>query len=203
MIKWKCVYSLDDFDQVKDKIYPLIKPIYYWQYQNESVPHHVQEALENTVFLSDKITDDLALFYGIDMGNSYDIISNWTFPDSITQDIVKIQALENIRKLIGDNITFRETDFGGYMLICGYNFEATLIFAEGLWDGLRKTWNHDFLIAIPARDLLFIVKKDDPISIDKLKWVIEKIHKDKDVLFPLSKKIYQFSWTKLVEYQTE
>ena len=191
----KTKYSLDDFNKIKDKIYPIIKV----QLSDNAKTDNEISFKDNNSPLFDKLAGDLLLFYGIDNNSSYELVMSSYFPKSITKDSLKNIAIHNLDKLIGDSIRLSGTDFGGNMLICGYNFEAALVLIDKLWITIREQLNYDFLIAVPSKDLIFIINKNDKTQLDKLKQVIDEIHKNGEFL--LSKKIYEFSDSKLIEYK--
>lgn len=191
----KTKYSLDEYQKIKDKIYPIIKV----QLTDNALTDKGTSLKDNNSTQFDKLAGDLLLFYGIDNNSDYELIMSSYFPKTITKDTLKKVAIHNLEKLIGDSIRLSGTDFGGSMLICGYNFEGALLLIDKLWITLREQLNYDFLIAVPSKDLILIIDKSDKNQLDKLKQFIEEIHKNGEFL--LSKKIYEFSDSKLIEYK--
>jgi uncharacterized protein YtpQ (UPF0354 family) len=185
-------YSTEEFGRLQAKIYPIVKI----SITEETEPIIKYKENEGPIF--EKIGGDLLLFFGLDRESYYELVSYNDFPPEITLDTLKKLAINNLIELVGDNIQLSNTNFGGKMLTCGYNFESSLILVDQLWDNIRINLGYEFVLAIPAKDLLLIAKKEDTTEIKKLKQSIDEIHKDGEFL--LSKKIFTLTKGLLKEY---
>ena len=120
--------SEKDFESIKEKIYPIIKVEASSNQKSES--EMIFQKDEGPIF--EKLGGDLLLFYGIDKESHYQLITSNDLPESINPDSLRNIAVENLVNLVSKDIELSDTNFGGKMLICGYNFECALILIDWL-----------------------------------------------------------------------
>jgi len=70
------------------------------------------------------------------------------------------------------------------------NFEASLILIENFWKKIHEILNGNAIVAIPAKDLLFIAKENNQEAIEKLKEMIQDFHSSPNSQGLLSKALY-------------
>ncbi len=67
---------------------------------------------------------------------------------------------------------------GLYMMTAGGDYEASLILADGIWDGGQVKVDGDVAVATPARDLLLICGSRDSAAIAKVREIAAKTAKE-------------------------
>ena len=76
-----------------------------------------------------------------------------------------------------------------YMVVCGGNYEASLILLPELWDTLDPLLDGDRLIAIPARDLLFVTGDADEVRRQQMAILAEP---GAELAYPVSDGVYRW-----------
>ena len=86
---------------------------------------------------------------------------------------LKSLAIKNLKKII-PKIEVRDGN-GFYMVTADGNYEASLILFEELWDGVQIKVDGDYVIAVPARDMLLITGSKNKEGIKKISEISKKI----------------------------
>jgi uncharacterized protein YtpQ (UPF0354 family) len=183
----KSMMSQSEFDNIKDKIFPVIK-----------VLSGIDETLKESIALDKEdrpvyaeLIGDLICLYGIDKGAYHTIILESMLPEGIDAEKVDAYAMENLEKLLENDIEAIKLDWGGIGISCGGNYEAATYLIPWVWGHVMKELGEDIAYAIPAKDLVFFIKGNDGAQIEELKKIIQETHADGKNL--LSKKIFRFS----------
>jgi uncharacterized protein YtpQ (UPF0354 family) len=112
-------------------------------------------------------------------------------PVTISEDELHETAIANLNRDV--TYTMQETNFGGYGLIAGGDHEAGSICLPGVWEWLSAHFNNNLIVAIPAKDLVWIVPENDTEGIDNLKIAVHEMFKVGDRL--LTRHIFRFDKT--------
>ena len=101
------------------------------------------------------------------------------------EENLKIQSLENLHNYISIE---RHGENGLYMLTADGNYESSLILLD-IWYKENFDINGEFVIGIPARDILYITGSKDSENLHKLYDLIKEIDENGDHL--VSDKIFE------------
>ncbi|HYH15964.1 MAG TPA: DUF1444 family protein [Flavisolibacter sp.] len=153
------------------RVYPRIKAVFSDQYP-DSVQSHTSSEIslshdDSPVFKS--YAEGIAIFYTLDMGDSYQFIQNRQLSGTITLDTLHDAALTNMAKAISDKTEVNGDPDNVMMVTNGGNFEATMLLADFLWEQLEPIFNDKLCVAIPAKDLLFISASSNPVGRESLR----------------------------------
>jgi uncharacterized protein YtpQ (UPF0354 family) len=174
----------------KDKIYPWVKVVFEGDYDPRNTP--VQLELDNiNLPINKSWLADLSVFYVVDEGDSFRVLAEKDLPVTISEDELHETAIANLNRDV--TYTMQETNFGGYGLIAGGDHEAGSICLPGVWEWLSAHFNNNLIVAIPAKDLVWIVPENDTEGIDNLKIAVHEMFKVGDRL--LTRHIFRFDKT--------
>jgi len=178
-------YTIEEYDSFKDKIYPIIK-VHFTDRSND-------DKVEITFTKEDEpihkaIAGDLFLYYGLDRGDYFELLRRNDLPKEIQDSVLFALSVSNIDKMLDGKIRLSTTTFGAKGIICGYNWEASTILLDWLWDEQINNLGENLVLAIPSKDLIFFTKQSDRSCIESMKKVIVDIHDGGEYL--LSKKLF-------------
>lgn len=122
----------------------------------------------------EQYNSELFIFYALDLENSI----NYFNQTDMTQagyrlDDLKKVAIENLYEII-EPIN-RNGDNQFYMIMCGGNYESSLILDSELWNKENFPVDGDILIGVPSRDLVFITGSKNKDNVKKLKETIQEV----------------------------
>jgi len=132
----------------------------------------------------------LAIFYAMDMGNSYLLLQNRHLTDGITQEKLRVAALANMAREITDRTELQGNPDQVLMVTNGGNFEAAMLVAEGFWQSVQDILKDDICVAVPARDLLFITGRNNPEGRERLRALVRKFFDEQETAGLLVRHIY-------------
>lgn len=130
--------------------------------------------------------DEIVIFYAEDRENSIQYISK--------NDLEEINfPIENLREKAIENLSNqlqmeRHGEDGYYMITAGGNYESSLILLN-IWHNENFPVNGDFVIGIPARDILFITGNKDSKNLHRLYDSVKNINETGDHI--VSDKIFE------------
>jgi len=115
--------------------------------------------------------------YVVDDGSSFSFIQNRDLlRDKCSVDALHACATENLRQIARTRLQVVPQPGEFFAALLGGNFEASLMLLDGLWDkGLRHVIQHDFVVAIPARDVLAFCDNESVQGLQSLTGVIKRI----------------------------
>lgn len=98
---------------------------------------------------------ELMVFYAEDLPDSFAYLSQRRLRElELDADSVHELALRNLPDRVPPIRLHGEAP--RHMICCGGNFEASLLLMDGLWDSLEEELPGAPMVALPARDLLFV-----------------------------------------------
>lgn len=182
-------------DKIKDKVYPWIKVIYE---AGEIIPdskHEIEFAMEDEPIMKNWL-GNLAIFYVVDMGDSFSLIQTKDLTDYWTIERIHEVSLNNLQRDI--EYKFTKTNFGGHGLIAGGSHEAGSLCLTDIWDWCAENINDNLIVAVPAKDMVMMAPENDNDKIEKLKEMVTDLFENGDRL--LTKQLFKFdreksSWT--------
>ncbi|MGL5234079.1 MAG: DUF1444 family protein [Empedobacter falsenii] len=137
--------------------------------------------------------EDLIIIYAEDKGNRFNYFNNNEFEKlNIKKDTLLDFAKNNLNNIIPKIEKVGEN--GEYGLIAGGDYEANLILLNTLWTKDNFKVDGDIIVAIPNRDLVFIIGSNNKRSIEKLKKSIPEYYNTGN--HPISDSFYRWTGTK-------
>lgn len=114
-----------------------------------------------------ELAADIIIFYGIDEGTTYAIISNQTRVEmGISSEELHSIAIQNLTNTEKEIKIHKGTGYS--MITCDGNLEASLLLHEGIWSYLSDEIGGQVVASVPARDVLFVTGTE-PKMISALK----------------------------------
>lgn len=163
-----------------ERIFPIIKDKRFLQGLQEMNIHYEKSHIYETY------NDELFIFYAEDRENSIHYISENDLKEiNFPIENLKEKAIEN---LLTNLEMKRHGENGYFMITVGGNYESSLILLN-IWGQGNFPVNGNFVIGIPARDILFITGSKDSENLHRLYDSIQKITETGDHL--VSDKIFE------------
>jgi hypothetical protein len=187
-----------------NKVFPRLKAVFGGETPD---PHprpnpdneHVSLSFEESPVYDDFV-EGLGVFYAIDKGNRYQLLQNKDLSDVITREKLREAALNNMALEVADRTEVNGDPSNIMMLTNGGNFEAAMLLVDGMWENLAEVLHDDICVAIPARDLLFIAGKNNPMGRERLRAAVRKFFDEQETAGLLVRHIYareNNSWVRL------
>ena len=162
---------------------------------------HMQMTFEDSP-VYETFTTGLGVFYAMDLGNRYQLLQNRHLTDDITREALHAAALKNMAAEVADRTEVNGDPVNMMMLTNGGNFEAAMLLADGLWENLRDVLKDDVCVAVPARDLLFIAGRNNPVGREALRAMVRKFFDEQETHGLLVRHIYARENSKWVLVET-
>lgn len=145
---------------------------------------------------------DFLMSFLIDRGEIYYYIQRRDIDtEGITVEELAEIGVENLRKLANEHLQVN-VNKGVYSAILDGNFEASLVFLDGLWDvALQSLVRNKFIITIPARDVLAFCDSEDEDGLNQLKDICKRVWDNPESDHLLSNCLYIREDDKWREYQ--
>lgn len=154
-----------------ERILPIIKDKRFVEDLRQINPEFAQ----NHIY--EPYNDEIFIFYAEDRENSIHYISrNDIEKIDFLEENLRQKSIENLENLISIE---RHGENGYYMITAGGNYESSLILLD-IWENENFPVNGDFVIGIPARDVLFVTGNKDAENLHKLYDSIKKINETGD-----------------------
>lgn len=178
-----------------DNVYPWIKSVTeedgssyitaYAQNGEQGEKHAISENIPWHIF-----GEDVGVFYVVDNGDRFTLVQNSMLPEGMTEDELYDTACRNL----WDNVEFsiHQTNYGGWGVICGGNFEASSILLLNVMNTIGEQYGGDFYFAVPARDMMMTAAADDKEQIAGLERIIDNIMKNGES--PISRTIFRWEY---------
>lgn len=130
--------------------------------------------------------DELVIFYAEDKEHSIQYISKEDLDGvNFSLERLKEKAVENLESSLKIE---RHGEDGLYMITAGGNYESSLILLS-IWDKENFPVNGDFVVGVPARDILYITGNRDSKNLHRLYDFVQKMNETGDHL--VSDKIFE------------
>ncbi|MHB1528023.1 MAG: DUF1444 family protein [Acidiferrobacteraceae bacterium] len=118
----------------------------------------------------------LVVAYVVDKGQSFAYVQNSHLTEAVLDPVqLHEYGLGNLRQLAKDKLKVQK--YGPvYAAFLDGNFEASLILLDGLWShGLADLVRGDFVVAIPARDILAFCDISSSEGLAELRKVVARV----------------------------
>jgi hypothetical protein len=121
-----------------------------------------------------KILPDCFLFYGFDLDTMFVQVMPSDFNASLRLDNIHLVAKENLTYFSEHEKVpeIRSSESGINMIVCGGNYEASLILFEDIWLNLQEQLASVLYVSIPARDMVLFTTKDNLVAIDEIRKLV-------------------------------
>lgn len=129
---------------------------------------------EDQKLINEPFGDDLRLFFVEDKGVGFQFLQKKQlnpYPE-VNHKFLKYAGENTLATELSSSIEIKQVDEHTLMIIAGGNHEADLVLVPRLMDKIHETLGDTMLLAIPARDLLFLCK-DNALGMDILRQRIE------------------------------
>ena len=173
------------------KVFPRIKGLFDEETLDPNLsgytPVEMNEA-DRPVY--EPFAEGLGIFYALDKGDHFLHVQNRHLSETITLEKLRETALNNMTKEVSDKTQISGDPSDIMMLINGGNFEAAMMLVDSIWDNLEQVLNDQVCIAIPAKDLLFIAGKNNPVGRESLRARVRQFFDDQETEGLLVRHIY-------------
>ncbi len=151
------------------RVLPILKPRSWLEKELRATAIGANEP--NQYFHQDFI-DDVIIAYAVDAANTMRYLMNRDL-DILGLSAEKLQgtALANLRTLLPAPKIIGER--GVYQIICGGNYDLSLIFMDEYWEAPDFRIRGEIVIAVPARDYLLVTGTDCPEGIQRVSMLAE------------------------------
>jgi len=145
-----------------------------------------------------KILPDCFLFYGFDLDTMFVQVMPTDFNDSLRLDNLHQVAKENLTYFVENERKpeIRSSETGIHMIVCGGNYEASLILFPDTWTDMQEQLGGPIYVAVAARDMLLFTSKDNLVAIDQIRQLVKEHYHSYPK--PMSKYLYKVEgdvWT--------
>ncbi len=157
-----------DFDAVSDKIFPWVK---------RAIPlsgpsGREEEALDADCIRRDFL-GDLCIVFAIDREDHFELMQRSMLPPGMDEDALYALARKNLTERVAFTLT--GTSYGGYGILAGGDHEAGALCLDFIWDAVASQAGEDLVIAVPAKDCLFMAVAWDAGQVEAMKAISRDI----------------------------
>lgn len=180
------------FADLEDKIFPLIKATLP---ATGSGPGDGMRDGTDAVVCADPVTmdfmADLVLTFAVDDGECFSPLQWADVPEGMDADAVYALGKKNLTEQV--EFTLSGTSYGGYGILAGGDHEAAALCLPFIWDAVATQAGTDLVVAVPARDCLFMAVASDPDQVEAMKTIAKDIFENGERV--LTRTLFLFSVT--------
>lgn len=149
------------------------------------IPHDQQPIMQ-------ELYEDLMLCFAVDTGSSYELLQNKILPlnPGLTPEKLYEACVHGMAGEVQGQVKMHGDPDEVIMVTAGGNFEAALILLPYVWESVHNTMGPEVIVALPARDLLFIAKASNPAAVFKMKNMVKECFEEGKITGLLSKGLY-------------
>jgi uncharacterized protein YtpQ (UPF0354 family) len=175
-------HPLDSRQETLQRIIPVVKAV-----EHESSDATPIDLPPEDLPVSRPLVADLITLYAEDFPDRFVFVSQRRMEQlRLTPNELHALALENLSGRLPEIQIHGESP--RHMITCGGNFEATLLLHNNLWDAIAGSLPGYPMVAVPARDLLFVSGSDWNGAYQFLSELANKELEDKR--YTLSKQVF-------------
>lgn len=151
-----------------DRIVPVIKDRAWLAGILESLRERSPDDRDIPAYVSDAYNSELTVFYAEDSPRNIRYLTEDAIEQlGIDRDQLLSHAIGNLMRLIdGYQVMGGE---GIYLITAGGDYEASLLLVDEVWDRESMPVDGDFVVSIPARDLLIVTGSRNHEAIERLR----------------------------------
>ncbi len=151
-----------------DRIVPVIKDRGWIEEIQASLEERGGDAGEMPAYLCDRYNSELSVFFAEDSEKNIRYLTEDVFEEmDLPREELLTRAKRNLKELL-NGVEVMGGD-GIYMVKAGGDYEASLLLFDSLWNQEKMPVEGDYVVAIPARDLLIVTGTGHPEAIEKLR----------------------------------
>jgi uncharacterized protein YtpQ (UPF0354 family) len=125
----------------------------------------------------DKLNDRLVVFYVEDRPRTVQFLTEQRLTASgLKRADLRALALNNLQALI-PQVRLQEGR-GVYMVTAGGTYESSLVLLDEIWKTRRIDVDGDYVVAIPARDMLFVTGSKNHEAVTRLRAIAARDYRD-------------------------
>ena len=147
------------FDELEDRIFPWIKAVE--PDSADGKPGGITD--ENSEVSADIVVmdfmADLVITFGVDEGEYFSLLRRGDVPEGMDDAALYALAKKNLAEQVEFNLT--GTNYGGFGILAGGDHEAGALCLEFIWDAVAKQAGENLVVAVPAKDCLFMALASD------------------------------------------
>lgn len=102
---------------------------------------------------------DLYVAFAVDEGDEFSLLQWDDVPDGMDIDALYALGKKNLTEQV--EFTLTGTSYGGFGILAGGDHEAGALCLEFVWDAVAKQAGEDLVVAVPAKDCLFMALASD------------------------------------------
>jgi uncharacterized protein YtpQ (UPF0354 family) len=142
-------------------------------------------------FVVTNLHNGLLATYVVDQGDHFSFVQQRDLLDSgMTRAELHQRAIENLTDFFNARESPLHIVGGAFALVCGGNFEASMILVDALWDEtLAHLAPNGFAAAIPNRDILAFCDVKSAVGLEKLRQVVRRLDGSDD--HPITPTLYR------------
>lgn len=177
----------EDEDIEISKIVPIIKPSDYFE--------NITNEFNEIDLVWEKYNEDLIIVYAEDGDDKVKYFNNEDFKKTNLkkEDLLEL-SVNNLKEILPEIETIGLIDNHSFGLIAGGVYESSLILMTSIWNKENFDVKGEIIIAIPNRDLNFIMGSEDENSIMALTKTIQENYDTGS--YPISTSFYKWDGSK-------
>lgn len=154
------------FDELEDRIFPWIKAVEPDSADGKAggVADEKGEVAADIVVMD--FMADLVITFGVDEGEYFSLLRRGDVPEGMDDAALYALAKKNLAEQVEFNLT--GTNYGGFGILAGGDHEAGALCLEFIWDAVARQAGENLIVAVPAKDCLFMALASDPGQIDAM-----------------------------------
>lgn len=150
-------------DELMEKVYPWVKvAVPDSDDSEEKTIRTMYVCLPTREWLA-----DLVILYVVDMGDRFQVVLYKNLPPEYDEQMLYEKACSNLIRDV--EFTLQQTNYGASGVIAGGNHEAGALCIPEIWDSIADIIGEDFIISVPAKDIVTIVKVSDKEAFKSMK----------------------------------
>lgn len=150
------------------RIVPVIKDRGWMEGIQETLRERGGNDQELPAYVTDPYNSELAIFYAEDSPKNIRYLTEEAFAElHLDRATLREQAIGNLMDLINGYEVMGGD--GLYMITAGGDYEASLLLVDQIWDAEAMPVDGEYVVAIPARDLLIVTGSGNTEAIERLR----------------------------------
>ncbi len=168
-------------------IVPVVKPVEYLDGIREATKS------DSIGIITEKYNDLLIIAYAQDSETSIEYLSVKSFKElNISMDSLRHIALNNLQRVVKS--IDRQGEDGTYVIKTEGGYESSVLLYSGLWTPEALPVYGDWVIGIPARDVLVVTGSKNKEGLAKVKEVTRKVYNESN--YRISDKLFKWNGDK-------
>ncbi|MCC8193595.1 MAG: DUF1444 family protein [Deltaproteobacteria bacterium] len=149
------------FDDIRDHIFPWIKAALA-----DAADDAPEAEMPVVNLVLRDFMADLRITFAVDEGDRFTLLQRDDMPEGMDDDALYALAKKNLTEQV--EFTLSGTNYGGYGILAGGDHEAAALCLDFIWDAVAKQAGEDLVVAVPAKDCLFMALASDPGQVEAM-----------------------------------